>query len=202
MHEKDIGYNYVTNKRETGAEFTQMITEKFSQLSPICRSVNQTANTEVFSCTFGLKKCSQVAAEMKQVLQLRLPERNVRIDMNISDILIENPLECKLNMQVHVDARIKDDEKRVEIGLATFLRSQYLIFDYDRQFIGFGGPHDMKPSPYQPKGMSGLAIFFLIVGFLSILAIGIFGVKKYREKKLEEGLLRLDAEEGSGTQQN
>ena len=49
--------------------------------------------------------------------------------------------------------------------------------------------------------MSGLAIFFLIVGFLSILAIGIFGVKKYREKKLEEGLLRLDAEE-SGTQQN
>ena len=132
MHEKDIGYNYVTNKRESGTEFNQMIMEKFAQLSPICRSVNQTANIEVFSCNFGLKKCSQVAAEMKQVLQLRLPERNVRIDMNISDILIENPLECKLNMQVHVDARIKDDEKRVEIGLATLVRSQYLIFDYDR----------------------------------------------------------------------
>ena len=201
MHERDIGYNYVTNKRETGTEFTKTIMENFAQLTPVCRSVNQTADIEVFSCTFGLKKCSLVAAEMKQVLQLRLPERNVRIDMNISDILIENPLECKLNMQVHVDGRIKDDEKRVEIGLATFARSQYVIFDYDRKYIGFGGPHDMKPNPnpYQPKGMSGLAIFFLIVALLLILAIGVFGVKKYREKKLEEGLLRLDAE-GSGTQ--
>jgi uncharacterized protein YneF (UPF0154 family) len=47
--------------------------------------------------------------------------------------------------------------------------------------------------------MSGLAIFLLIVALLLVLAIGAFGVKKYREKKLEEGLLRLDAE-GSGTQ--
>ncbi len=179
--------------------------DKFSQLAPICRSVNQTADIEVFSCTFALKKCSQVAAEMKQTLQLRLPERNVRIDMNISDILIENPLECKLNMQVHVDSRIKEDEKRVEIGLATFARSQYVIFDYERKYIGFGGPHDMKPNPNpnpnQPKGMSGLAILFLIVGVLLVLAIGgVCGIKKYRERKLEHALLKLDAEGGAQQQ--
>ena len=81
-----------------------------------------------------------------------------------------------MNMEVHVDRRIKDGENRVEIGLATFARSQYVIFDYDRRYIGFGGPHDMKPSPYQPQGGSGLAIFFLIVGLLLILAIGVFGV--------------------------
>ena len=73
-----------------------------------------------------------------------------------------------------MDRRIKDGENRVEIGLATFARSQYVIFDYDRRYIGFGGPHDMKPNPYQ--GESGLAIFFLIVGLLLILAIGVFGV--------------------------
>ena len=73
-----------------------------------------------------------------------------------------------------MDRRIKDGENRVEIGLATFARSQYVIFDYDRRYIGFGGPHDMNP--YQPQKGSGLAIFFLIVGLLLILAIGVFGV--------------------------
>ena len=88
MHERDIGYNYVTNSREIGTEFTNIIMNNFSKLKPTCNSVNYTADVEVFSCEFGLMKCSKVAAEMKQVLQLRLPERNVRIDMNISDILV------------------------------------------------------------------------------------------------------------------
>ena len=110
-------------------------------------------------------------------------------------------------MQVQVDRRIKEHEERVEIGLATFARSQYVIFDYERKYIGFGGPNVMKPKPdpkpspdQPPKGMSGLVIFFIIFGLLLVLAIGgVFGVKKYRQRKLEEGLLNMDAE--GGTQQ-
>ena len=40
MQERDIGYNYVTNKREAGTEFTKTIMDNFAQLTPVCRSVN------------------------------------------------------------------------------------------------------------------------------------------------------------------
>ena len=142
------------------------------------------------------QKCGKVVDEMKQTLQLVLPDNNTRIDMNISDLLIEKPLECKLNMFVHIDENLKDDDRRVEIGLATLARSQYLIFDYDRQYIGFGGPHDITPTPRPTpeKGMSPIAIFLLIVMFLLILAVCVYGVKRYRDKKLEDGLLQMDGQ--------
>ena len=54
LHEKDIGYNYVTNNRSAGTEFMNMIETKFKSIRPSCRQINATENFEVFSCTFLL----------------------------------------------------------------------------------------------------------------------------------------------------
>ena len=131
MHEKDIGYNLVTRDRDFGVRFHNTIKGNFNDLRPSCRSVNTSAGIEVFSCTFELRKCSEVVEAFKNNFQLRLPEKNIKLEMNLNDVLIENKIECKLNMQVHVDPTIKDEDRRLEIGLVTFARSQYIVFDYE-----------------------------------------------------------------------
>ena len=52
MQDRDIGYNYVTNKREAGTEFTKiMITlAKFTPI--VCLTSNKTADIEVTTCSF------------------------------------------------------------------------------------------------------------------------------------------------------
>ena len=118
--------------------------------------------------------------------------------MNISDILFENPFECKLNMHVHVNTSMRSEDKRLEIGLVTFARSQYTIFDYDNEYMGFGGFYSMgpgpAPTPHTPSTMSPFVIILLIIMLILVIAGGAYVIMKYREKKLEESLLKMDAE--------
>ncbi len=39
------------------------------------------------------------------------------------DMLVNNTVECQLNIMVHVDPSIKDEDQRLEIGLAAFTKS-------------------------------------------------------------------------------
>ena len=78
MPEKDIGYNLITNDRQSGVLFKATIEDYFKDLRPSCR--NDTLDgVEMFYCTFLLRKCSQVVEKFKDNLQLRLPERNVKL---------------------------------------------------------------------------------------------------------------------------
>jgi hypothetical protein len=39
------------------------------------------------------------------------------------DLLVNNTVECQLNIMVHVDPSINDADERLEIGLASFTKS-------------------------------------------------------------------------------
>lgn len=130
MNEKDIGYNFITNKLDVGINFINILKKEFAKLEPECQTFNK-SGAEIFDCQFRNQQCPVVEKALGMI-QIRLPEKKARIDLNISDVLFQDDIGCKLNIHVHVDPTLKDVDRRLEIGLATFVRSQYVVFDYDK----------------------------------------------------------------------
>ena len=79
MPEKDIGYKLITNDRQSGVLFKATIEDYLNDLRPTCRNSTHDDGVEIFYCIFLKRKCSQVADKFKDNLQLRLPERNVKL---------------------------------------------------------------------------------------------------------------------------
>ena len=71
---------------------------------------------------------------------LDLSTENDRNHMSLSDILVQNETDCLLDLAVRRDLSAVQDF--VAVGIATFARSQYLVYDYTipgNEKIGFGG---------------------------------------------------------------
>jgi uncharacterized protein YjeT (DUF2065 family) len=113
------------------------------------------------------------------------------------DMLVNNTVECQLNIMIHVDTSIRDEDQRLEIGLAAFTKSQYTVYNYDTNMIGFGGKFNEKPPEPKPidDGSGGLGagtIILIIVLVLVFGGLGYFGYKKYQEKQLVSRLVEAD----------
>ena len=95
---------------------------------------------------FQFRTCQVVSEQLGVLVQLKLDDSSeTTIDLNLMDMLVNNTVECQLNMMVHVDTSIRDQDQRLEIGLAAFTKSQYTVFNYDTNQIGFGGIYNEKP---------------------------------------------------------
>jgi hypothetical protein len=70
----------------------------------------------------------------------------------LDDVLVNKTVECQLNMMVHLDPNIRDKDQRLEIGIATFTKSQYTVFNFDTKQVGFGGAYNetITPPPTPP----------------------------------------------------
>lgn len=78
----------------------------------------------VSSCVFEFRTCLLVSQQLGPLIQLKLGDVNsTTIDLNLMDMLVNNTVECQLNMMVHVDDSIRDEDQRLEIGLAAFTKS-------------------------------------------------------------------------------
>lgn len=78
----------------------------------------------VSSCVFQFRTCQVVSDQLGPVIQMNLGDAsNTTIDLNLMDMLVNNTVECQLNIMVHVDPSIKDEDQRLEIGLAAFTKS-------------------------------------------------------------------------------
>ena len=77
------------------------------------------------------------------------------------------------------------------VGLATFARSQYLVFDFDTSRIGFGGLYSRYGSPDDDPNkhsVPGWAVFLVLVFVGAIIAILVYLYLQLRKRKLEQEL--------------
>jgi hypothetical protein len=153
----------------------------------------------VSSCVFEFRTCQYVAEQLGVLIQMNLTNnQGYAIDLNLSHMLVNNTVECQLNMMVHVDTTIRDKDQRLEIGLPAFTRSQYTVFDYDNFQIGFGGVYNAPlpdPKPIDNGGGGGLGagmIILIIFIVIAVIGLGYFGFRKYQEKQLVSRLVDLD----------
>lgn len=150
------------------------ITEKFSgSLGAVCENVNtsDTRDGHYYSCKFANHKCIDAQKKIGKI-HLEGAEDNLFL-LNIEDLLIQRGADCYFNVGVQRDPSVTNDF--LVIGIATFARSQYLVYDFDNSKIGFGGVYtNFAPVPPLTNGIPAWFIILTILIVLLILGLIIY----------------------------
>lgn len=181
VSENDHGITLVSGHHPGGEYFMGNITAKFNKtLGAVCEKVNtnDTKDGHHYSCKFTGHKCIDAQTKIGEI-HLKGADDNL-FHLKIEDLLVQSGSDCYLNVGVQHDPSVLSDF--LAIGIATFARSQFLVYDFDTSKIGFGGVYTPSnvPVPHRNRGMP---VWFVV---LTISIVGlIIGLIVYIYLKLK-----------------
>ncbi len=116
---------------------------------------------------------------------------------------------CHLNLAVQYDPSITEDF--LAVGLATFVKSQYLVYNFhtDREQLGFGGfmsggdQYEDNIDPFDDGGdkhrkhkrIPAWAVVLLVLVVLAIIGAITFLYCEFKKRKIENELLQYEERE-------
>ena len=118
---------------------------------------------------------------------------NDSFHFNLNDVLVQNQSDCLLNVAVQYDHTVQDEF--LVVGLATFARSQYLVYDFTDSRLGLGGAFtavSQKEDPHKRPGMPGWAVFLIILIIAVIIGVVVYLYLQMRRRKIEMDLEQYD----------